>query len=343
MRKIVAIAAALAAAAVPAQSAWAWGSQGHQYVGSVAERMLEKNAFERTKQALADSGGYDVNFGVAAVWADCVRDVRKLADGSFKWILGDQTPKACTNFNTKAGRARMEDYARRNWVNCENDGEPCLSSYHYVNLAIQRDGYALGIAGTSDHDVVHAINAAIAKLEGKPVPAPFDIKDDTEAFLLLAHFVGDIHQPLHVGSVYLRENGWRADPDTSAPGTLKTRGGNYLTFGADNQMHGDWDGIPGSWGVAPPETVVISALKLPVMDSQIDTWSTAWASQSLGEAKLAFKGVSFGNSYLDGVKRKWPAQFDNRQDYTVAKGRTQRVQLMRASARLAQVLNRVWA
>lgn len=341
MRKIVALAATFAVAAIPTQHAWAWGSPGHQYTGSVAERMLKPVAFERMKAALADTGGYNVNFAVAAVWADCVRDVQKLSSGQFKWIPSDQTPDACKNFNTAAGRARMEDYARRNWTNCDNDGEPCLSSYHYVNLAIQRTGYALGARGTSHHDVVHAVNAAIARLEGRPVPAPFNIKDDTEAFLLLAHFVGDIHQPLHVGSVYLRADGSLVDPDSGVSGVLFTRGANYLTFGANNNMHKDWDGIPSGWVVT--EGVMISALKVPMSHEPIDSWSTEWAGESLSSAKGdAFKGVTFSASYMDGERQKWAAVFSDRTAYTKAKGKTQRERLKLAGARLAQVLNTVW-
>lgn len=31
--------------------------------------------------------------------------------------------------------------------------------------------------------------------------------------MLIAHFVGDLHQPLHVGAVYLHANGVVVDPD----------------------------------------------------------------------------------------------------------------------------------
>src|SRR5205814_265690 len=48
-----------------------------------------------------------------------------------------------------------------------------------------------------------AINAAVTVLKGNPSPDPFKIKDKTEVLFLLSHFVGDVHQPLHVGAIYL--------------------------------------------------------------------------------------------------------------------------------------------
>ena len=51
---------------------------------------------------------------------------------------------------------------------------------------------------------ISAINAAIRVLQDRPkATAPLSITDKKEALFLLAHFVGDIHQPLHVGAVYL--------------------------------------------------------------------------------------------------------------------------------------------
>lgn len=341
MKRVIAGVATLAFA-LPATGAWAWGAQGHQYVGGVTERMLQPEAFAKMNRLLANTGGYGVNLGVAAVWADCIRDVEKKPNGDFVYQPGPRTPRACNYFNTPAGRARMEDYARRNWTNCDYGSQGCAASYHFVNLALQRDRYVQWIAGTNDHDVVHAVNAAIAKLEGRPVPAPFSIKDDTEALLLLAHFVGDLHQPLHVGSVYLRQDGSIADPDAAGGGSgiFMTRGGNSLEFGSSN-MHSDWDGIPSDWGVVPQQSVVVAALRLPISGGSIDEWPSAWARESLLSAQGAFRGVSFGSG--EGSNPKWPARFADRNAYVAAKTETQRDRLMRGGARFAQVLNTVWS
>jgi hypothetical protein len=47
--------------------------------------------------------------------------------------------------------------------------------------------------------------------------------------MLLAHLVGDIHQPLHVGAQYFDENGQPVNPDTGGAAT-PDQGGNSLTL-----------------------------------------------------------------------------------------------------------------
>ncbi|MFX8926146.1 S1/P1 nuclease, partial [Acinetobacter baumannii] len=81
--------------------------------------------------------------------------------------------------------------------------EICHKQYHYSDIAIQRSSYSLGPVGTREDDIVGAVAAATHVLRDEPAPAPFNIKDKREALLLLVHYVGDLHQPLHVGAVYL--------------------------------------------------------------------------------------------------------------------------------------------
>ncbi|MFX5582986.1 S1/P1 nuclease, partial [Acinetobacter baumannii] len=79
--------------------------------------------------------------------------------------------------------------------------------------SLQHDQYQTGYVGTSNHDVVNAIRAAVSVLQGKPQPKPFNFKDKQEALVLLTHYVGDLHQPLHVGSVFLNADGKIVNPD----------------------------------------------------------------------------------------------------------------------------------
>src|SRR3977135_2242297 len=92
---------------------------------------------------------------------------------------------------------------------------PTSPSFHFDDVAIERNGFDRSFQGTNEHDLVAAIGAAIAVLTDKPVPPPFafSIKGKREALLLLTHFIGDLHQPLHVGAVYLDNNGQLVDPD----------------------------------------------------------------------------------------------------------------------------------
>ncbi|MFA9330620.1 S1/P1 nuclease, partial [Escherichia coli] len=83
------------------------------------------------------------------------------------------------------------------------------NTYHFDDVALKRDRFDRSFQGTNDHDLIAAISAAIAVLADKPVPPPFpfSFKDKKEALLLLVHFIGDLHQPLHVGLVYLDADG----------------------------------------------------------------------------------------------------------------------------------------
>ncbi len=60
---------------------------------------------------------------------------------------------------------------------------------------------------------------------------------------MLAHFVGDLHQPLHVGAIYLDAAGTPANPDqgTFDPDT-ETAGGNSISE-AHGNLHPDWDAL----------------------------------------------------------------------------------------------------
>jgi hypothetical protein len=51
----------------------------------------------------------------------------------------------------------------------------------------------------------------------------------TIAVILIAHLVGDIHQPLHVGAEFFDKEGHPANPDKTAD-TIEDQGGNTLTL-----------------------------------------------------------------------------------------------------------------
>jgi len=65
-------------------------------------------------------------------------------------------------------------------------------------------------------------------LSGKPAPAPFSLLNEKEALLLLAHFVGDLHQPLHVGAIYLDAEAKPVDPARWTDPLMDTVGGNAI-------------------------------------------------------------------------------------------------------------------
>jgi len=211
-------------AALCATAASAWGPDGHHTVGAIADRLLAGTHAQARVRQLLDG----LTLEQAAVWADCAKGVDPSRD--FTYGSPGKYPE-CAVFETPEGEAAMIDFVRRNDSNCARAAASpsCHAQYHFPDEAIQRSRYRLGDAGTRRFDVVAAISATIRVLEGAPAPAPFDIKDPREALMLLAHYVGDIAQPLHVGVLYLDERGEPVDPERMRfDAVIDTQGGNRV-------------------------------------------------------------------------------------------------------------------
>jgi len=320
---------------IKSQAAFAWGHEGHQLIGSIAEARLSAHARQQVAQLL----GFDL--GTAGLWADCVRSVVRKSDGTFEYAPDARHPEyayPCRPFQTPAEMERMEDFVSRNWSNCPAEpGHGCHETYHYTDVAIQRDRYG-AFAGTSDHDVVSAIGACIAVLQGRPAPRPFSIKDKREALLLLTHFVGDVHQPLHAGAVYLDSSGRLVDPDATAddPDT-HTAGGNRIRDRYVN-LHYEWDQVPHTPGCCATAALIRAADAIPITGGPLESWAASWATESIILARAAFAGSSF---VPDGPGH-WRIEFDHPDAHRKSRESIQRSQLIKAGARLSQLLNALW-
>jgi hypothetical protein len=143
---------------------------------------------------------------------------------------------------------------------------------------------------------VATISAAIAVLKGDPAPGPFSIAGRKEALLMLAHFLGDLHQPLHVAAVYLDDNGDLVDPDAAHqidPAT-DTIGGNNIHDG-HKLLHGEWDAIPNDLGEAATPELLTAARSMPATPGTPADWPATWASDTIVVAHGAFAA---GSSYI---------------------------------------------
>ncbi len=318
---------------------FAWGAQGHEVVGAIADELLKGTPAGSHVEAILH-----IPLREAATWPDCVRSVVE-KNGSFTYKPAKKEYEApCVWFQTTAGKKRMDDYARRNWAQCKPaPGEHCHEMYHFDDVATQHDHYSRTFVGTSNHDIVSAMSAAIDVLQGKHAPAPFSIKDKEEALLLLAHFVGDVHQPLHVGAVYLKPNGDEIDPDAAKPFDVhtETHGGNWIDDGVEHKsnLHSAWDEIPG--GIAPTSVgdLVTAARAVPPTPGAIGTWPAAWATDTVLASHDAFKGTSFAGA---GKPDKWKVTFADLKTYQDGRDALQRAQLAKPGARLAQLLEAIW-
>ncbi len=329
------------AGACAAPVALAWNAQGHQTVGAIADSLLART-HAGTEVSTILGGGETLQ--IASLWPDCAKGVAKNnKTGLFHFVVSPRFPE-CAPFQTAAGKEAMVSFVKRNWDACHPaaDEEVCHKQYHYADVAIERNGYARSEIGTSDHDVVSAINAALAVLRGRTAPAPFDIANKQEALRVLAHYVGDVHQPLHVGAIYLSATGQEVDPDAGPfDRATKTQGGNLIKDGASG-LHHEWDTIPASLEVSSfLSDGVAAARHVPVTSGAVGTWAAQWASDAVMASHTAFQGLSFGTEVDPGKKKEhWPVTEPT--GYAVARAAVQKAQLVKAGARLAQLLQAIW-
>ncbi|WP_020651474.1 S1/P1 nuclease [Massilia niastensis] len=277
--------------------AMAWGRDGHRAVGAIADKLLKGSNAQKQIAALLQPGE---TLASIANWADCVK-------GTY---CGPQTQE-------------MIDYVA---------GNPRHGEYHYTDVPFQLDRYHDHGVGTFDVDIVQTLKQCIAVLQGKTDPALNPHKfTKRQALILLTHFAGDIHQPLHVGAAFVSKDGKFVVPKTHAEVDEATifdsRGGNNLLL--DDQkllelaaglippgdpvpvkegvpksltkpFHSYWDSTTVDYAfrriqARTPEQFAQAALdsKPHVARAQGDvmTWPYQWADDALVVSKLAYADV----------------------------------------------------
>jgi hypothetical protein len=148
------------------------GDEGHKTVGAIADRLLKGTNAGAKVQALLQQGE---SLQSISIWADC-------AKGTF---CGPQT-------------SEMVAFGIQN---------PAHSAYHYTNTPVQNKSYVAGGVGTTDHDIVQTLKQSIAVLQGNDNETTNPHRfSQRQALLMIAHLVGDIHQPLHVGAAYINSD-----------------------------------------------------------------------------------------------------------------------------------------
>jgi hypothetical protein len=333
---------AFAAALAMAGQAAAWGGAGHQLTGAIADQLLNANAKAKVAQILG------ISLHDAAPWPDCVRQVN-MFHGQIQWNPTVKPPAVCVALTTPAGIAEMVAYAKANWDQCSSPdpSHPCHTQYHFADIPEADQAYALSRRpGAGDHDVVHTIKAAVLKLEGKTPPKPFASLTDRQALFLLAHMVGDLHQPLHVGALYLNPDGTRVDaPPKKPPATMQTIGGNVLMYTKSEGLHGLWDSIPDSFGT-DGTPYVAEAQALPATAGNFHDWPARWASDSVAQAHSpAFLALAFGAGAAPTDPTKtgltWPIT-GKPATYADILHAEQRTQIIKGGRHLADLLNAIW-
>jgi hypothetical protein len=319
---------------IGAPGAEAWGPDGHHTVAALAAQLITGTHAAVQVQNLL--GG--LSLADAAVWADCAKGVNAT---TLQYEGAGKFPE-CAVFETPGGEAAMVDFVRRNATSCliKPGEEICHKQYHYADVAIQHMAYQRGFVGARIDDIVAAVVAVTRVLKGDPAPAPFSIADKAEALRLLAHYVGDIHQPLHVGAIYLDRQGNEIDPDEgTVDPAMATRGGNNIAVlpSGKRNLHATWDAIAASLRMSHVNAAWVAAARaIPATTGTAFEWPTTWASDSVAEANQAFSGLAFGALASGHWTVTLPVGYSARMS-TIKKR-----QLTRAGARLAQLLQDIW-
>jgi hypothetical protein len=183
-------------------------------------------------------------------------------------------------------------------------------------------------------------------LEGNPSPLSLTKR---QALRFLVHFVGDIHQPLHVGTGYFdcspaQHASLISDP-AKASARCNDRGGNSLAFGA-KELHAYWDvdlvtAVTGS----TDESVLSSRLQQMATDQwktpgDYHQWAEAWATESVHAAAAAYVPIKFGQEQAAGGRMskiliQLPPSYGQNETKVVGE------RLGKAAVRLADLLNSI--
>lgn len=304
-------------------ASWGYWDDGHKAVGHLAEKHLAgTRAATEVRKILAPGE----TLADAAIWADEVKK-RSFVDAN----------------------AEAKTFVDRN---------PNHSSYHYVNLPLDAPGYRLGWPGTRPDtgpgvredggDIVQMTKACIAVLRGES-----NRFSKREALRLLAHFVGDMHQPLHVGCGYLTAG---SDGKALLVGMLANgehdMGGNRLILPSNQNLHLYWDG-PAVERAMAGRTAQAYAMDLyryarwqPASKGDPMSWPELWATEGQGLSRYAYAPVRLdptNPAFRPGTTDRFKIQMDGGQEaYAQFAATTSRNQIAKAGYRLAEVLKSIW-
>lgn len=299
----------------------AYGPLGHQVVGAIADERLANTSTAAKVYALLDG----MRLEKAALIADEIKGWDK---------KGADDPRS---FHYSAHRnldRQLRDFWRANQPTHDSNA-PSHHWFHYTDVPVlPAQRYRDGTIGRSKWDVVHMIPFCIDVLQGQ-IPEENERKiTKSVAVILLAHYIADIHQPLHVGAAYFDLQGRAADPDKDKS-ALADEGGNTFTLALSDdpprrrgirkkKFHGFWDNdsvnalfpqLPGGLPKKELEAQIDPFKRQLVHEMatneprnwqmpsnlSLDNYAEVWADEILPIAREAHARLEFRNvkSFLD--------------------------------------------
>lgn len=305
---------ALILLALPIAS-FGYGDAGHQTVGAIADQLISTSP-NTVAQVRALIG--NTTLERVSIWADDAKHNPNQNDAEMMaFIRANAHPSAHDHFH-----------------------------YHYTNIPIQETHYRAGSVGASRSDIVHMIRNCIAILEGRSNATnnPTGIPPKT-ALRLLVHYVGDIHQPLHVGAVYFAPNARPANPNTTTDIRFAT-GGNSINFNGTN-LHSYWDTptvrrAMTAAHVQTPRAFARAIIANPPQGWEsgpfMSGWPVKWANEMMPIATAAHNRLTFRTA----PSQKWNATAADLPGYHQWAAAQVRTEIARAGYRLAAILKKIW-
>ena len=296
-------------------SAFGYSGLGHEIVGAIADKRLKDKPVAARIEKLLDG----ISLERASTMADEIKgwDKRGADDpGAFHYLAHPKIDN------------QLRDFWRANQPTHDiNSPMPSHHWFHYTDVPVlELEKYSDGKTGRSKWDIVHMIPYCTSVLTGEtPEDNPRKITKPV-AIILLAHYLGDIHQPLHVGAEYFDAQGHAINPDKGGQ-AMGDEGGNTLTLhvrdkpesnGRPLTLHGCWDydavmaNFPALAGILSKEERFdkMNAAKRELVDrfasEQPQDWNSSsntalkdyaenWANEILSIAKEAHDRLRFEN------------------------------------------------
>jgi hypothetical protein len=206
-----------------AQSTCAYEAEGHQTVGAIADIKLKNSAVYQTATNLL----HGLTLERAATLPDQIKGwdtqhpVSATAITQSTWA---DVPQQIKN--------ELFDFWKANPNSSKDLDPPSHRIFHYTDVSV--DGplaYADAKAGINKFDIARMIPYCFNVLNGT-TPANNDRRiTKSVALILIVHYVGDLHQPLHVGAAFFNSKAQRRAPKNDSDSNAKSdSGGNSVYF-----------------------------------------------------------------------------------------------------------------
>ena len=191
-----------------------YGALGHETVGAIADMKLAGTPTGAQVTKLLNG----ITLSRASVLADEIKGWDRLPKGQPKPILLKDHPQ-------------LQEQLVAFWeanppTKAKGSDAPTHKEFHYTDVpAVDGGKYVKGNLGTEPYDIVQMIPFCVRVLSGAEPETNARKITKPIALILLAHYVGDIHQPLHVGNAYFSSAGNLVNP-TKGGKSFPDHGGN---------------------------------------------------------------------------------------------------------------------